>query len=64
MYVCMYVMCIYVCMYVCSMLYVNVCTFICMYVFIKLHITTQSGPVNHSMPLALILPRGMYVCIY
>ena len=33
MYVCMHV-CMYVCMYV-----------LCMYVFIKLHITTQSGPV-------------------
>ena len=45
----------YVCMYVC--------------IFIKLHITAQSGPVilnSHSMPLALILPRGdhMYVCLY
>ena len=29
-----YVLCMYVCMY-----------YVCMYVFIKLHITTQSGPV-------------------
>ena len=30
-------------------------------VFIQLHITAQSGPIilpSHSMPLALILPRG------
>ena len=38
MYLCMYSLCIYVCMYVCIM-------YVCMYVFIKLHITTQSGPV-------------------
>ena len=31
----------YVCMYVCK----YVCMYVCMYVFIKLHITTQSGPV-------------------
>ena len=37
MYVCMMYVCIYVCMYVCS--------YVCLYVFIKLHITTQSGPV-------------------
>ena len=41
MYVCMYVRILYVCMYVC----VYVCMYVCMYVFIKLHITTQSGPV-------------------
>ena len=41
MYVCMYV-CMSVCMYVCNM---YVCMYVCMYVFIKLHITTQSGPV-------------------
>ena len=33
LYLNLYVVCLYVCMYV------------CMYVFIKLHITTQSGPV-------------------
>ena len=34
---------------------------VCVCVFIKLHITAQSGPPchpSHSMPLALILPRG------
>ena len=41
MYVCMYVPGRYVCMYVCM----YVCIYVCMYVFIKLHITTQSGPV-------------------
>ena len=38
-----------------------VCVCVCVCVFIKLHITVQSGPVilnSHSMPLALILPRG------
>ena len=60
----------YVCMYVC--MYVR--TYVCMYVFIKLHITTQSGPV-----ILVILchshwsSRGgindtyyecMYVCMY
>ena len=33
--------CMYVCMYVC----IYVCMYVCMYVFIKLHLTTQSGPV-------------------
>ena len=42
---------------------------VCVCVFIKLHITAQSGLVIlcHSMPLALILPRGdqcMCVCVY
>ena len=56
MCVCMYVF-LYVCMYYVCM-YVR--TYVCMYLFIKLHTTTQSGPVipSHSMPLALILPRG------
>ena len=40
---------------------------VCVCVFIKLHITAQSGPVilfSHSMPLALILPRGdQCVCV-
>ena len=40
--------CMYVCMYVCIFMYV------CMYVFIKLHITTQSGPV---------ILVCMYVCV-
>ena len=45
MYVCMYA-CIYVCMYVvCMYVCMSVCRYVCMYVFIKLHITTQSGPV-------------------
>ena len=45
----------YVCMYVC--------------IYIKLNITAQSGPYHpsHSLPLALILPRGnqwyLYVCM-
>ena len=46
MYVCMYV-CMYACMYVCM--------YACMYVCIKLHLTTQSGPV-----ILVIL----YVCMY
>ena len=33
--------CMYVRMYVCMYVYM----YVCMYVFIKLHITTQSGPV-------------------
>ena len=59
MHVCMYVrmhVCIYVCMYggMCVCMYVcmyvfpalsYVCICVCMYVFIKLHLTTQSGPV-------------------
>ena len=36
-----------------------VCMHVCMYVFIKLHITTQSGPV-----ILVILCHCMYVCIY
>ena len=39
-----------------------VCMYVCMYVFIKLHITTQSGPV-----ILVILCHShvcMYVCIY
>ena len=42
--ICMYV-CIYVCMYVCVYVCMYVCMYVCIYVFIKLHITTQSGPV-------------------
>ena len=43
---CMYVfICMYVCMYVCIYICMEVCMYVCMYVFIKLHITTQSGPV-------------------
>ena len=41
MYVCMFVCIMYVYMYVC----IHLCMYVCMYVFIKLHITTQSGPV-------------------
>ena len=44
--------CMYVCMYVCIFIKLDitaqsglVCMYVCMYVFIKLHITTQSGPV-------------------
>ena len=33
--------------------------YVCMYVFIKLHITTQSGPV-----ILVILCVCMYVCMY
>ena len=33
--------------------------YVCMYVFIKLHITTQSGPV-----ILVILCLHMYVCMY
>ena len=36
---------LYVCMYVCMCVCVYVCMYVCMYLFIKLHITTQSGPV-------------------
>ena len=39
-----------------------VCMYVCMYVFIKLHITTQSGPV-----ILVILCHShvcMYVCMY
>ena len=39
----MHVVCMYVCVYVC--MYVRMYIYVCMYVFIKLHITTQSGPV-------------------
>ena len=38
--VCMLYVCMYVCMYL-----LNLHMYVCMYVFIKLHITTQSGPV-------------------
>ena len=48
------VVCMYVCMYVC----LYVCTG--MYVFIKLHITTQSGPVI----LVILCHSHMYVCMY
>ena len=44
MYVCIYV-CMYVCIYVCMYVCMYACMYVCMYVFIKLHITTQSGPV-------------------
>ena len=47
---------------------------VCVCIFIKLHMTAQSGPVchpSHSMPLALVLPRGvcdvfitLCVCMY
>ena len=41
--------CMYICMNVCIYVFMNacmyVCIYVCMYVFIKLHITTQSGPV-------------------
>ena len=47
---------------------------VCLVRVIELHITAQSGPVmpSHSMPLALILPRGIKgsmilitcVCVY
>ena len=30
----------------------------CVCVVMKLHVTAQSGPVSHSMPLALVLPKG------
>ena len=46
MYVCMYVnVCIYVCICMCIYVCMYICMYVCMYVFIKLHITTQSGPV-------------------
>ena len=35
----------YVCMYAYMYVCMNTCMYVCMYVFIKLHITTQSGPV-------------------
>ena len=36
----------YVCMYLTMCVFkMHVCMYVCMYVFIKLHITTQSGPV-------------------
>ena len=44
---------------------VCVCVRVC--VFIKLHITAHSGPVillYHSMQLALILLRGLCVCVF
>ena len=34
--------------------------YVCMYVFIKLHITTQSGPVI----LVILCRSRMYVCMY
>ena len=37
-----------------------VCMYVCMYVFIKLHITTQSGPVI----LVILCHSRMYVCMY
>ena len=49
-----------------------VCVCVCVYllncvcVFIKLHITAQSGlpcHPSHSMPLALILPRGSMILV-
>ena len=54
----MYVCIMYVCMYVCIM---YVCMYVCMYVFIKLHITTQSGPV---ILVILCHSHWMYVCMY
>ena len=44
MYVCMYVG-MYICLYVGMFVCMYVCMYVCMSVFIKLHITTQSGPV-------------------
>ena len=48
--------------HVCKRWYVCICMCVC--VFIKLHIIAQSGSVillSHSMPFALILPRGIKV---
>ena len=45
MYVCMFWLFVVVYMYVCMYLCMYVFMYVCMYVFIKLHITTQSGPV-------------------
>ena len=43
-YVCVCV-CMCVCLFVCVCMCVYVCVYVCVCVFIKLHITTQSGPV-------------------
>ena len=57
MYVCMYVyllktyLCIFIKLHIITaqpgpvIRVIHVCMYVCMYVFIKLHITTQSGPV-------------------
>ena len=50
------------CLFVIHNMYVRMYVYmylVCMYVFIKLHITTQSGPV-----ILVILCHCMYVCIY
>ena len=68
MYVCMYVsiylsmcvsmyLCIYVRMYVCMYVRVYVCMYACIYILPHIRAIQPCHP-SHSMPLALILPRG------
>ena len=61
---CMYA-CTYVCMYVCMYVGMLVCMYVCMYIYKIAHNRAiWTCYPSHSMPFALILPRGIFIKLH